>query len=98
MDGRANEKTCWSTTRGCYISCVGVVSVGRKQKATRYEIIFPFDENAVYSEKEKKKSWENIFDIDCSFDGEKHPTLSTQATIWEVKSEWVKKAEHFKSR
>lgn len=62
------------------------------------EIIFPFDENAIYSEEEKKKSWENIFDIECSFDDEINPILSTQATIWEVKSEWVKKVEHFKSR
>lgn len=62
------------------------------------EIIFPYDAAAVYSEEEKRKSWENIFDISCSFDGEVHQSLSTQATMWEIKSEWVKKVEHFVSR
>lgn len=60
------------------------------------EIIFPFDESAVYSQKEKEKSWENIFDITCSFTGEeKHKSITTQATIWEIKNEWVKKVEYF---
>ena len=62
------------------------------------DIIFPFDEFAIYSEEEKQKSWENIFDITCSFDEEDHRFLTTQATVWEVKREWVKKAEHFISR
>lgn len=34
------------------------------------DIIFPIDDSAVYSEEEKQKSWENIFDINCSFEGE----------------------------
>ena len=55
------------------------------------EIIFPIDDSAVYSEEEKRKSWENIFDISCSFEGEVHPHLSTQATMWEIKRKWVKK-------
>ena len=62
------------------------------------EIIFPIDDSAVYSEEEKRKSWENIFDISCSFEGEVHPHLSTQATMWEIKREWVKKAEYFVAR
>lgn len=62
------------------------------------EIILPYDDAAVYSEEEKRKSWENIFDISCSFDGEVHRSLSTQATMWEIKSGWVKKVEHFVSR
>ncbi|MDO4721018.1 MAG: DUF3841 domain-containing protein [Peptostreptococcaceae bacterium] len=62
------------------------------------DIIFPYDESALYSEEEKRKSWENIFTIDCSFDGEGHRSLTTQATLWEIKSEWVKKAERFTSR
>ena len=56
------------------------------------EIIFPIDDSAVYSEEEKRKSWENIFNISCSFEGEVHPNLSTQATMWEIKREWVKKS------
>ena len=62
------------------------------------EIIYPFDETVVCSETEKRKSWENIFDIECTFDEEAHENLCTQATMWEIKREWVKKVEHFKSR
>lgn len=62
------------------------------------EIIFPYNESVVYYEEEKQKSWENIFDIECSFDGESHKFLTTQATLWEIKSEWVKKVEYFISR
>lgn len=51
-----------------------------------------------YSDEEKEKSWEYIFDIDCSFDGEEHNFISTQATMWEIKREWVLKSEHFISR
>lgn len=59
------------------------------------DIIFPFDLDAVYPEEVKRKSWENIFDIECSFDGEEHKYLSTQATMWEIKQEWIKKVEFF---
>lgn len=62
------------------------------------ELIFPYDEEAVYSDEEKRASWEKIFDISCSFDGEEHKHLSTQATMWEIKAEWVLKAESFISR
>ena len=62
------------------------------------DIIFPYNESVTYTEKEKQKSWENIFKIDCSFDGEKHQFLTTQATLWEIRSEWIKKVEHFISR
>lgn len=56
------------------------------------------DEEREYSEEEKRKSWERIFDITCSFDGEEYQMLTTQATMWEIRSEWVKKVEHFISR
>ncbi|BCJ96334.1 hypothetical protein acsn021_39030 [Anaerocolumna cellulosilytica] len=62
------------------------------------DIIFPYRDEAIYSQAEKQKSWENIFDIDCSYDGESHPFLTTQATLWEIRWEWVIKAEHFISR
>ncbi|MSS64734.1 DUF3841 domain-containing protein [Velocimicrobium porci] len=62
------------------------------------EIIFPYDESVHYSKEQRQKSWENIFDISCSFDGDKHHILSTQATMWEIKAEWVVKVEHFISR
>ncbi len=62
------------------------------------EIIFPIDDSAVYSEEEKRKSWENIFDISCSFEGEVHPHLSTQATMWEIKRKMGEKAEYFVAR
>jgi len=62
------------------------------------EIIFPYNEFKYYSKEEGEKSWENIFDISCSFDGEEHHFLSTQATMWEIKAEWVVKVEHFVSR
>ena len=56
------------------------------------------NEEREYSEEEKRKSWERIFDIACSFDGEEYQMLTTQATMWEIRSEWVKKVEHFISR
>lgn len=59
------------------------------------DIIFPLDWDAVYPEDVKRKSWENIFDIECTFDGEEHHSLSTQATMWEIKQEWVQKVEFF---
>lgn len=63
------------------------------------ELIFPYDENAVYSLEERQKSWENIFDYECTFDDEERRIgLSTQATMWEIRAEWVLKVEHFKTR
>lgn len=61
------------------------------------DLVFPFDWDAVYPEDVKRKSWENIFDIECTFDNEKERCLSTQATLWEIKQEWVRKVEHFVS-
>ena len=61
-------------------------------------LIFPFRETAVYTKDEKQKSWENIFDISCKHDGDEHFSLSTQATLWEIKREWIVKEEHFISR
>ena len=63
-----------------------------------WNLIFPYSDTAVYTEAETRKSWENIFDITCSFDGKLPQPLSTQATMWEVKAAWVKKAEHFGCR
>lgn len=63
-----------------------------------WELILPVEDGVQYSEEEKRKSWENIFDITCSFDEEKTTEISTQATMWEIKLEWVKKVEHFKAR
>lgn len=62
------------------------------------DIIIPYCETAIYSQEVKLKSWENIFDIDCSYDGEPHQSLTTQATLWEIRWEWVIKAENFISR
>lgn len=59
------------------------------------DLVFPFDWDAVYPEDVKRKSWENIFDYECTFDGEDKHCLSTQATLWEIKQEWVRKVEHF---
>ena len=46
------------------------------------------------SEDEKLKSWENVFCVDIETDWWNVPK-STQATFWELKKEWVLKAEHF---
>ncbi|WP_274970250.1 hypothetical protein [Lachnoanaerobaculum orale] len=46
------------------------------------------------SEDEKLKSWENVFCVDIETDWWNAPK-STQATFWELKKEWVLKAEHF---
>ena len=46
------------------------------------------------SEDEKLKSWENVFCIDEVTDCWYVPK-STQAIFWELKKEWVLKAEHF---
>lgn len=61
------------------------------------DLIFPLSD-VEYPEAVKKKSLEKIFDISCAFDGEEHLTLSTQATLWEIKQEWVQRVEHFISR
>ncbi len=46
------------------------------------ELIFPYNENAVYSKEERQESWENIFDYECTFDNEERTIgLSTQATM-----------------
>ncbi|MDO4647305.1 MAG: DUF3841 domain-containing protein [Eubacteriales bacterium] len=48
-----------------------------------------------YSQQEKEDSWELIFNYDKAYDD---CPLSTQATMWEIRREWVKKAEFFKTR
>jgi len=53
------------------------------------------EDDVVHSAEERKKSWEKIFDYECTFDEERSTELSTQATMWEIKAEWVKKVEYF---
>lgn len=62
------------------------------------DLVFPYSKTRVYSEAEKQKSWENIFDISCAYDGEEHKDLSTQATLWEIKQEWVIRIQQYRSR
>lgn len=50
------------------------------------------------SPEEKVSSWENIFDINHIQEGDEEMPLSTQATLWEIRKEWVIKAEFFVSR
>ena len=52
------------------------------------------DDKENYTEEEKVKSWEKIFRIDVDTEYWNVPK-STQATMWEIKQEWVLKAEHF---
>ena len=62
------------------------------------ELIFPYDENANYSKEKRHKSWDSIFDYECKWSNEERVIgLSTQATMWEIKEEWVLKVEHFKT-
>ena len=56
------------------------------------------DTAASCSEEEKHSGWENIFDIDRRLPGDEDLPLSTQATLWEIRKEWVVKAEHFIAR
>lgn len=63
------------------------------------ELIFLSDENKEYTKEERQKSWERIFDYECSFESEERGYgLSTQATMWEIKAEWVVKVEHFETK
>lgn len=50
------------------------------------------------SESEKRESWKQIFDISHRFEGDEDMPVSTQATLWEIKEEWVLKAEYFRLR
>ena len=50
------------------------------------------------SETEKLKSWEKIFDITYRIEGEEDAPVSTQAVLWEIKKEWLIKAENFITR
>lgn len=51
-----------------------------------------------YSKDEIIESWNKIFDYENPVCGDGPLGLSTQATMWQVKKEWVKKAEFFKAR
>lgn len=61
------------------------------------DLIEPFSIDKIYLQDMKRKSWENIFDIERLYDGETHRDFSTQATLWEIKQEWVIKAEYFRT-
>ncbi len=61
-------------------------------------MVFPFDVDVHYPQDVKEKSWENIFDITCSFDDGETTVISTQATMWEIKKEWVQKVKYFVGR
>ena len=52
------------------------------------------DDKDEYTENEKLNSWDNIFRYDIETDFWDAPK-STQATMWEIKKEWVIKAEFF---
>lgn len=62
------------------------------------DLIFPDSDGKTYSTEEKQKSWGKIFDIINNYDGSVRSCPFTQATLWEIRQEWVKKAEHFLSR
>ena len=51
-----------------------------------------------YSKDEIIESWNKIFNYEDLVCGNDSTGLSTQATMWQVKKEWVKKAEFFKAR
>ena len=50
------------------------------------------------SETEKLKSWEKIFDTTYRIEGDGDTPMSTQAVLWEIKKEWLIKAENFITR
>lgn len=50
-----------------------------------------------FTNDEKILSWNNVFKYDIETDFWNTPK-STQATLWEIKKEWVLNAEHFVSR
>lgn len=52
------------------------------------------DDRETFTQEEKIASWENVFCWDNITDYWKSPK-TTQATLWEIWPEWVKKAEHF---
>ena len=52
------------------------------------------EDKDVFTEEEKLSSWNNVFQYDVVTDFWAAPK-TTQATMWEVKKEWVLKAEHF---
>lgn len=48
-----------------------------------------------YTEDEIKRSWNKIFDYENSVCGDSPSGLSTQATMWIIKKEWIQKTEIF---
>lgn len=55
------------------------------------------DDKDEFTNDEKIFSWNNVFKYDIETDLWNTPK-STQATMWEIKKEWVLKVEHFVSR
>lgn len=49
-------------------------------------------------EETKEKSWEKILDLVRMAELENPNGLSIQATMWEIKKEWVKKVEFYKCK
>ncbi len=66
--------------------------------ANEYLALREEDDKEQYTEAEKIHSWETIFCYDAEATDYWPDEKTTQATIWEIRSEWVKKAEHFVSR
>lgn len=52
------------------------------------------DDKEIYTDEEKIASWDNVFRYDVINDYWDNPK-SIQATMWEIKKEWIVKAEHF---
>lgn len=59
-----------------------------------YLPLWKHDDREEYTEEEKIRSWENVFCWKESTDLWDAPK-TTQATFWELKREWVIKAEHY---
>lgn len=56
-------------------------------------------ENFCGDQKEIEQSWKRVFEIDTDFEYYTSPkNKSIQATMWEIRAEWIKNAEFFVSR
>lgn len=57
------------------------------------------DENFCGNQKDIEQSWRRVFEIDAEFEYYvSSDRKSIQATMWEIRAEWVKNAEFFVSR
>ena len=55
------------------------------------------EDKDVFTDKEKIKSWDNVFKYDIETDYWDVPK-TIQATMWGIRKEWILKVEHFLSR